>query len=141
MCVATLAGCTATGVGESNGSARTSVPTDNETVTDAATDPFPDPDLSASNTCGQVTAYVSVISNALMNETRDRWMRAASERVSMVRLSPSAIWIPVTQRSRPPLNSCRVLPGPMRPLTQLRATMTLPARRSVRHVLPQDHQS
>jgi len=66
VCVATLAGCTATGAGESNGSAPTSVPTENETVTDGATDPFPAPDLSASNTCGQVAAYVSVISNALI---------------------------------------------------------------------------
>lgn len=35
-------------------------------VTDAAGDPFPDPDVSASSTCGQVSAYVTVISNALI---------------------------------------------------------------------------
>lgn len=34
--------------------------------TAAAADPFPENDLSSSNTCGQVSAYVSVISNALI---------------------------------------------------------------------------
>jgi hypothetical protein len=69
VCAAALVGCTTTGDGSAPPSpAATSDQTATEApgVTDAAGDPFPDPDVSASSTCGQVSAYVTVISNALI---------------------------------------------------------------------------
>lgn len=72
-CVTALVGCTTAEDGSAPPSpaATSDEAVTGETgargVTDAAGDPFPDPDGSASNTCGQVAAYVTVISNALID--------------------------------------------------------------------------
>lgn len=60
-----LAGCTAAPTEVDGSSGPTAGATGGGTAVDATRDPFPDPDDSTSNTCGMVSAYVSVLSNAL----------------------------------------------------------------------------